>query len=198
MRAFKKVEGRMFVPTKVMFRLMMLTFVRTSELTQTPWAEIDLENETWVIPWHRMKMGKRKINPRKVDHHVFLPRQGWDLLRELLSITGGNKYLFPNQRDHEKTATNFGILAALKRMGYGGKMTGHGFRSLAKGILKTLKNDLTNIERQLAHASGEAYGEAYDRESFLEERRVMMQQYADYLDSVERGNVITGNFGRKP
>ena len=196
-RAFKKIEGRMFVPTKVMFRLMMLTFVRTSELTETPWSEIDLENESWIIDWHRMKMGKKKINPRKVNHHVFLPRQGWELLRELHAITGGNKYLFPNQRDHEKPATNFGILAALKRMGYSGKMTGHGFRSLAMGVIKErLGYRHEVVDRQLSHASGDAYGEAYDRALFLDERKVMMQQYADYLDNVENGNVIIGKFGK--
>ncbi len=196
-RAFEKIEGRMFVPTKVMFRLMMLTFVRTSELTETPWSEIDLENESWVIDWHRMKMGKRKINPRKVNHHVFLPHQGWELLRELHAITGNNKYLFPNQRDHEKPATNFGILAALKRMGYSGKMTGHGFRSLAMGIIKErLGYRHEVVDRQLSHASGDTYGEAYDRALFLDERKVMMQQYADYLDAVAKDNVIAGQFGK--
>jgi integrase len=183
-RAFEKIEGRMFVPTKVMFRLMMMTFVRTSELTETPWSEIDLKNEIWVIDWHRMKMGKRKLNPRKVNHHVFLPRQGWALLRELHAITGQNKYLFPNQRDHEKPATNFGILAALKRMGFSGKMTGHGFRSLAMGVIKErLGYRHEVVDRQLSHASGDTYGEAYDRALFLAERKVMMQQYADYLYS---------------
>lgn len=197
-RAFEKIEGRMFVPTKVMFRLMMMTFVRTSELTETPWSEIDLENESWVIDWHRMKMGKKKLNPRKVNHHVFLPRQGWELLRELHAITGNNKYLFPNQRDHEKPATNFGILAALKRMGYGGKMTGHGFRSLAMGVIKErLGYRHEVVDRQLSHASGDTYGEAYDRALFLDERRVMMQQYADYLDTAASGKVIAGHFGRK-
>lgn len=197
-RAFEKIEGRMFVPTKVMFRLMMMTFVRTSELTETPWSEIDLENESWVIDWHRMKMGKKKLNPRKVNHHVFLPAQGWALLRELHAITGNNKYLFPNQRDHQKSATNFGILAALKRMGYGGRMTGHGFRSLAMGVIKErLGYRHEVVDRQLSHASGDTYGEAYDRALFLDERRVMMQQYADYLDNAVSGKVIAGNFGRK-
>ncbi len=197
-RAFEKIEGRMFVPTKVMFRLMMMMiFVRTSELTETPWAEIDLENESWVIPWHRMKMGKKKLNPRKVDHHIFLPRQGWELLRELHAITGGNKYLFPNQRDHEKSATNFGILAALKRMGYDGRMTGHGFRSLAMGIIKErLGYRHEVVDRQLSHASGDTYGEAYDRAMFLDERKVMMQQYADYLYTAASGKVIAGKFGK--
>ena len=197
LRAFAKIEGRMFVPTRVMFQLMMMTFVRTSELTETPWSEIDLENESWVIDWHRMKMGKKKINPRKVNHHIFLPRQGWELLRELHAITGNNTYLFPNQRDHSKPATNFGILAALKRMGYGGKMTGHGFRSLAMGAIKErLGYRHEVVDRQLSHASGDTYGEAYDRAMFLDERKVMMQAYADYIDSVRSGKVIPVNFGK--
>lgn len=189
LRAFGKIEGRMYIPTRVMFRLMMLTFVRTSELTETPWAEIDLANESWVIDWHRMKMGKKKVNPRKVNHHVFLPRQGWELLRELHAITGGNQYLFPNIRDHKKPATNFGILAAIKRMGYAGKMTGHGFRSLAMGVIKErLGYRHEVVDRQLSHASGDAYGEAYDRALFLTERKAMMQQYADYLDNASVAN----------
>ena len=197
LRAFAKIEGRMFLPTLVMFRLMMMTFVRTSELTETPWSEIDLENESWVIDWHRMKMGKRKINPRKVNHHVFLPTQGWDLLRELHELTGNNTYLFPNQREPHRPATNFGILAALKRMGYAGKMTGHGFRSLAMGVIKErLGYRHEVVDRQLSHASGDAYGEAYDRAMFLDERRIMMQQYADYLDTVAGGKVIAGRFGK--
>jgi hypothetical protein len=88
------------------------------------------------------------------------------------------------------------ILAALKNMGYGGKMTGHGFRSLAKGILKTLGYPVDRIELQLSHASGEAYGGAYDREEFLTERKAMMQHYADYLGQIEHGNVIIGNFSK--
>jgi integrase len=187
-RALERNEVRMFVPTRILMRTMMLVFVRTSELIETPWAEIDIENECWIIPWQRMKMGKRKVNPRKVDHHVFLPRQGWELLRELHAITGGNKYLFPNQRDHEKPVSNGAILAVLKRMGYAGKHTGHGFRSLAMGIIKErlgYRHEVVN--RQLSHASGDAYGEAYDRAMFLDERKVMMQQYADYLDAVNTG-----------
>lgn len=196
--AFAKIEGRMFVPTRVMFRLMMLTFVRTSELTQTPWSEIDLENQSWIIDWHRMKMGKRKVEPRMVNHHVFLPRQGWELLRELHTVTGGNKYLFPNLRDHERPATNFGILAALKRMGYSGKMTGHGFRSLAMGVIKErLGYRHEVVDRQLSHLSGDVYGEAYDRAMFLDERQVMMQEYADYIDGLAGGkNALPGRFGK--
>lgn len=197
LRAFEKIEGRMYPPTKVMFRLMMMTFVRTSELTTTEWSEIDLDNEQWVIPWQRMKMGKKKLNPRKVNHHVFLPTQGWVLLRELHTITGGNKHLFPNLRRPDQPATNFGILAAVKRMGYSGKMTGHGFRSLAMGVIKErLGYRHEVVDRQLSHASGDTYGEAYDRAMFLDERKVMMQNYADYLDTAGSGKVIAGKFGK--
>ena len=188
-KALETNEGRMFIPTRIMMRLMMMVFVRTAELIETPWAEIDLANESWVIDWHRMKMGKRKVKPRQVNHHVFLPAQGWALLRELHAITGGNKYLFPNQRDHEKPASNGAILAALKRMGYSGKMTGHGFRSLAMGVIKErigYRHEV--IVRQLSHASGDTYGEAYDRAMFLDERKIMMQRYADYLDTAAGSN----------
>lgn len=185
LRILAKNEVHMSPPTRILTRLMLLVFVRTSELTETPWSEIDLDHEEWVIPWQRMKMGKRKINPRKVDHHVFLPRQGWALLRELHAFTGGNKYLFPNRNDHERPASNWGILAALKRMGYSGRMTGHGFRSLAMGVIKErLGYRHEVVDRQLSHQSGDTYGEAYDRAEFKEERRKMMQQYADYLDAV--------------
>jgi integrase len=197
-RAFQKIEGRMYITTKIMFRIMMLTFVRTSELTMTEWKEIDLENEQWIIPWQRMKMGKKKLNPRKVDHHVFLPSQGWELLRELHTITGNNKYLFHNLRDHEKPITDYAILEALKRMGYSGKMTGHGFRSLAMGVIKErLGYRHEVVDRQLSHASGDTYGEAYDRAMFLDERKIMMQEYADYLDNVACGKIIPSNFSMR-
>lgn len=184
LRILAKNEVHMSPPTRILTRLMLLVFVRTSELTETPWSEIDLDHEEWVIPWQRMKMGKRKINPRKVDHHVFLPRQGWALLRELHAATGGGKYLFPNRNDHERPASNWGILAALKRMGYNGRMTGHGFRSLAMGVIKErLGYRHEVVDRQLSHQSGDTYGEAYDRAEFKDERKKMMQQYADYLDA---------------
>lgn len=179
-------------------RLIMLVFVRTSEMTETPWSEIDLENEIWVIPWQRMKMGKRKLHPRKLDHHVNLPRQGWALLRDLHCVTGGGMYLFPNRKDHEKPISNGAILMALRRMGYAGIHTGHGFRSLAMGVIKSrlgFRHEAVN--RQLAHGSDDEYGEAYDREQFIEERKQMMQAYVDYIDLVQQGgNVIPLSFKR--
>ena len=136
------------------------------------------------------------MNPRKVDHHVFLPSQGWTLLRELHEVTGGNKWLFPNRNDPTRPASNWGMLAALKRMGYAGRHTGHGFRSLAMGVIKErLGYRHEVVDRQLSHLSGDTYGEAYDRAMFLTERKAMMQKYADYLDQIASDNVVAGKFG---
>ncbi len=184
-RELKLNDARMYLQTKILIWLMLLSFVRTSELIETPWSEIDFEKKQWIIPWQRMKMGKKKFNPRKIDHHVNLPTQAWDLLNELKRYTGNRTYLFVNGRDPRRPVSNGAILAALKRMGYQNEMTGHGFRSLAMGVLKEklgYRHDVVN--RQLAHISGDAYGEAYDRAQFIEERKKMMQDYADYIYSI--------------
>ena len=194
--AMNENGARLYKPTRIALRLMMLLFLRTSELIETPWSEIDLEAGEWVIPWQRMKRGKLTVNPDMTNHHVCLSGQALALLRDLHTLTGGNKYLFPNQRDHEKPMSNGAILMALKRMGYRNKMTGHGFRALA---MSTIKEKLGYrhevVDRQLAHAQKDKVAAAYDRASFLAERKKMMQEWADYLDAVAHsGNVIHGKF----
>jgi len=197
LKAMNQNDARLYKPTRIAMRLMMLLFVRTSELIETPWSEIDLERGEWIIPWHRMKRGKLAVNPDKTDHHVCLSQQALELLRELHTITGGNKWLFPNQRDHEKPMSNGAILMALKRMGYQNKMTGHGFRALAMSTLKErLGYRHEVVDRQLAHAQKDKVASAYDRAMFLEERKKMMQEWANYIDAIEGGKVIAGRFGR--
>ena len=199
-------EARMFAPTRIALRLMLLCFVRTSELIETPWGEIDLERGEWIIPWQRMKRGKLTVNPDMTNHHVCLSRQALELLRELHAITGRSKYLFPNQRDHEKPISNNTILVALGRMGYKGKMTGHGFRALAMSTIKErLGYRHEVVDRQLAHAPKDKVASAYDRAQFLAERRRMMQDWADYIDAVSgkgvppqtpRLTLVSGEFSR--
>ena len=196
LESINKNDTRLYAPTRIALRLMLLIFVRSSELRTTPWSEINLETGEWVIPWQRMKRGKLTVNPDQTDHHVCLSRQGLDLLRELHKYTGGSKYLFPNQRDHEKPMSGDAIRMALNRMGYEGKMTTHGFRALA---MTTLKEKLgyrhETVDRQLAHAQKDKIASAYDRAQFLEERKKMMQHWADYLDGIKAGhNVIHANF----
>ncbi|MFJ1472449.1 tyrosine-type recombinase/integrase [Massilia orientalis] len=185
LRALYTNEACMGVPTHISMRLILLVFVRTSELIETPWAEIDLEKGEWIIPWKRMKRGKRRINPDKTDHHVCLSRQALALLRDLNRHTGGGTYLFPNLRDPKRPMSNNTLLKAIERMGYKGDMTGHGFRALA---MSTLKENLGYrhevVDRQLAHAQKDKLESAYDWATYLEERRKMMQCWADYIDRV--------------
>lgn len=185
LRAMYANEACMGLPTRTAMRLMLLVFVRTSELIETPWNEIDLENGEWVIPWQRMKRGKRRVKPEKTDHHVCLPHQGLVLLRQLHRLTGGGTYLFPNTRDPDRPMSNNTLLKALERMGYKGSMTGHGFRALAMGTLKErLGYRHEVVDRQLAHARKDKLQSAYDRANYLKERRTMMQHWADYIDQV--------------
>jgi len=195
--AMNSNDARLFKSTRIALRLMMLLFVRTSELLETPWSEIDLEAGEWIIPWQRMKRGKLTVNPDKTDHHVCMSKQALELLRDLHTLTGGNTYVFPNQRDPSKPMSNGAILMALKRMGYQNRMTGHGFRALAMSTIKErLGYRHEVVDRQLAHAQPDKVASAYDRAQFLAERKVMMQQWADYLDGIASGKVIAVDFKR--
>lgn len=182
--AFRRNDACMSAVTRIAVNLMMLLFVRTSELLQTPWDEVKFNAEgDWIIPWQRMKRGRRRVNPDKTDHCVPMPRQARALLEELRGITGGSKYLFPSTRDSNRVMSDNTILKALERMGYKGDMTGHGFRTLAMSTLKErLGYRHEVVDRQLAHAPKDKLMAAYDRALFLKERREMMQAWADYLD----------------
>lgn len=113
--------------TRLAMKLMALTFVRTSELIGARWDEFDLAQAQWRIPAHRMKM--------KTEHIVPLAPQSIEVLRTLHVVSGHSKLVFPGERDHEKPMSNNTILGALKRMGYQGRMTGHGFRGIASTVL---------------------------------------------------------------
>lgn len=192
--SLERNEARMFEPTRIAVRLMLLIFVRTSELIETPWSEIDLAKGEWIIPWQRMKRGKLTVNPDTTNHHVCLSRQALALLRELHAMTGGSTYLFPNQRDPKKPISNNTILVALERMGYKGRMTGHGFRALAMSTIKErLGYRHEVVDRQLAHAPRDKVASAYDRAQFLAERKKMMQDWADYIDSLSPRSTVKAN-----
>jgi integrase len=184
LKALSANEACMQPVTRIGLRLLMLVFVRTSELTEAPWSEIEEGKSEWIIPWYRMKLGKRRLNPIKKDHFVPLSRQTLELLAELRKITGGGTYLFPNMRDRSRPMSNNAFLKAIERMGYKGDMSGHGFRALA---MSTIKEKLGYrhevVDRQLAHVQKDKIARAYDRAEFIDERRVMMQAWADYVDN---------------
>lgn len=199
LRALSANEACMGMPTRIAMRLMLLVFVRTSELIETPWSEIDLEKGEWVIPWTRMKRGKRRIKPDKTDHHVCPTRQAVALLHQLNRLTGGGTVLFPNQRDHHRPMSNMALLKALERMGYKGQMTGHGFRALAMSTLKEqlgIRHEV--VDRQLAHAPKDKLESAYDTARYLEERKTMMQHWADYIDEITVKSLLHGDLNPYP
>ena len=168
--------------TRLAMKLMAMTFVRTTELIGARWAEFDLEAARWDIPAERMKM--------KTPHIVPLSAQAVNLLKTLQLITGHSVMLFPGERDHEKSMSNNTILKALDRMGYKGRMTGHGFRGVASTLLHELGFDHAHIELQLAHQERDEVSAAYNHATYLKQRTTMMQDWANYLDSCTIGKVL--------
>ncbi len=159
-------------------RLLVLTFVRTNELIGAEWSEVDLDSAAWIIPASRMKM--------KTEHVVPLSRQSVEGFRDVRAIAGGSRYVFPG-RNPDKPISNNTMLFALYRLGYKGRMTGHGFRTVASTILNEAGFRGDVIERQLAHCERDEIRGAYNRAEYLPERRKMMQQWADMLDALAQG-----------
>ncbi len=175
------------VVTRLAIKLMALTFVRTSELIGARWAEIDLDAWRWNIPAERMKM--------RTPHIVPLSTQAVSILKILKLVSGHGALVFPGERDHEKTMSNNTILGALARMGYKGRMTGHGFRGIASTLLHEMGFNHAHIELQLAHQERDAVSASYNHATYLLERAKMMQHWADYLDASITGKVLA--FKRK-
>lgn len=178
LRAIDGFSGQLV--TKAALNLAPLVFVRPGELRQAEWGEIDLSNAIWRIPPVRMKM--------RAAHLVPLSTQAVEILRELSSLTGAGRYVFPGLRSASRPMSENTINAALRRMGYSGEeMTGHGFRSLAATRLNEMGWNSDAIERQLAHAESNKVREAYTHAAqYLEERTKMMQAWADYLSGLRR------------
>ncbi len=183
-------NARLYRQTQLSIKLMLLTFVRTSELIYAKWGEIDFDECQWHIPAERMKMRKSHIVP--------LAKQSIDILKELHELNGTREWVFPSITNPRKAMSNNTILGALARMGYKGRATGHGFRALA---MSTIKEKLGYrhevIDRQLAHAQRNKIDAAYDRAEFLDDRIKMMQHWADYIEVVSKksNNVVAGKFG---
>jgi integrase len=175
LRAMDAYEGEFTVQCAL--RLAPLVFVRPGELRMAKWSDVDLEGAEW----------RYTVTKTDVPHIVPLCRQAIKILRELQPLTGNGLYVFPGSRSVRRPMSDNAILAAMRRMGIGkDEMTGHGFRAVARTILDEVlgvRPDL--IEHQLAHAVRDPLGRAYNRTAHLPERRKMMQQWADYLDTLK-------------
>ena len=185
----RAIEGYKGMPiTRAALQLAPLVFVRPGELRKAEWVEFDLDAAQWRIPAARMKRTKQE-KLSGTAHVVPLSRQAVAILRELHPLTGHGRYLFPSPRTRERPMSDNGVLSALRRMGFpSDEMTGHGFRAMARTLLaERLGVDEAVIEAQLAHAVKDSLGRAYNRTEFLEQRREMLQTWADYLDRLRDG-----------
>jgi integrase len=170
-------------------RLAPLVFVRPSELRTAKWADIDIDAGEW----------RYRVSKTKTDHLVPLSVQAIEILKEIYPVSGHGEFVFMGGHDPKKPMSEAAINAALKRMGYDTKtqITGHGFRAMARTILhERLDIDPHIIEHQLAHKVPDALGAAYNRTKFIEQRKVMMQAWADYLDNLKAGAKVVSINGK--
>lgn len=170
--------------TVIALRVLLLTFVRPVELRAAEWEEVDLEGAEWRVPAGRMKMGDA--------HTVPLSTQALELLRELHTLTGSNRLLFPNYRTPKTHMSATTLNRALERLGYGGRFSAHGFRATASTLLNEMGYRPDVIERQLAHKERNKTRASYNQAEYLEERRQMMQHWADFIDALRADKNVVG------
>ncbi len=178
---FKALSGYTGSPLIVLAaRLLILTGVRTGELRGAFWSEFDLEKAVWEIPAERMKM--------KRPHLVLLSTQALEIVQQLKVMSGQYPLVFPGRNDPRKTMSEASINQVFKRIGYTGKVTGHGFRHTMSTILHEEGFNAAWIETQLAHVDKNAIRGTYNHALYLEGRKEMMQWYGNYVDSCESNN----------
>jgi integrase len=172
-------------------KLAPMLLLRPGELRFAEWPEIDLDAALWTVPAARMK---REVREKLLGapHLVPLPRQAVAVLRELHELTGHATMVFRGERHHDRAMSENTINAALRAMGFSqNEVTGHGFRATARTMLhERLGFSPEIIEAQLAHSVRDSLGRAYNRTEFTEQRRAMLQAWADYLDQLRSGDLV--------
>ena len=176
LRAIDGFKGTLTVQCAL--KLSTLVFVRPSELRQARWKDIDLDAGQWSY----------LVSKTKTDHLVPLSTQAIEILRTIQPLSGQGEYVFQGGHSPRRPMSEAAVNAALKRMGYDtqSEITGHGFRAMARTILhERLNIDPYIIEHQLAHKVPDTLGAAYNRTKFIDQRKIMMQSWADYLDALK-------------
>lgn len=182
LRAIDAYEG--FPSTNAALRLSPHLFQRPGEIRAMGWDELDLERGRWTIPASRMKMREKHVVP--------LSRQAAEIIRSMIPISGGSVFVFPAFHSMHKPISENTINQALRRMGYAGVMTAHGFRSTASSLLNEdgrFSPDV--IEHALAHRDQNAVRAIYNRTSYWNARVEMMQAWSDMLDALRCGAPAT-------
>lgn len=166
---------------RIGLKLLTMLFCRPSELREAQWHEFDLDEGLWNIPEERMK--KRR------EHIIPLPTQAVNLLNELKSIRCESEYLFPSRSNPNKPKSDTVFIMALRRLGYEGRQTPHGFRHIASTLLNNKGFDERHIEAALAHVKDGVAG-VYNKAQYLNDRKHLMQWYADHLEQLADDKVI--------
>lgn len=182
-------NGRLDPTTRSQIEWSLHTLVRPGESAGTRWDEIDFENKVWNIPAERMKMDR--------PHRVPLTRQALALLQHMKPISGHRPFVFPGRRDPLGHVNEQSANAALKRLGYGGRLVAHGLRSLGSTTLNEQGFNPDAIEAALSHADENEIRRAYNRSDYFEQRVKMMQWWSDHIEQASQGNIsmTTGNRG---
>jgi integrase len=164
----------------VALKVMLYTWVRTIELRQMEWSQIDWDEELWVIPGKMMK--------RRKDHLVPLSKQAVQALKQMRERGLSDRYVFPLPGRRDRMMSENAVLALIGRMGYRGRMTGHGCRSTGSTWGNDNEYNADAIERQLAHVPENKTRAAYNRAKYFVLRRQMLQDWSDWLDVCARGS----------
>ncbi len=190
MRAIDGYSGQPM--TRTALALSALLFQRPGNIRQMEWGWVNVEAALMTIPSEDMKRRKhQKVNGR--PHLVPLAPQALAYLAELRPLTGHGRYVFPSLRTGERPMSDNTINAALRRMGFSqDEMSAHGFRATARTLMIERMPGISAdvIEAQLAHGKSGPLGMAYDRAEFMEQRRKMMLEWADYLDKLRMGGEV--------
>lgn len=167
------VMSNLSVSTRCLIEWQLLTLVRPSEASGTRWTEIDLDAKLWTIPAERMKA--------KREHIVPLSPQALEILAVMKPISFHREHVFPSRNDPNQPMNSQTANAALKRIGFGGKLVAHGLRSIASTALNEAEFNRDAIEVSLAHADKNEVRRAYNRSIYLDTRKVMMDWWGNFV-----------------
>ncbi|CTZ22092.1 tyrosine-type recombinase/integrase [Escherichia coli] len=168
------VMSNLSVPTRCLIEWQLLTLVRPSEASGTRWAEIDLDAKLWTIPAERMKA--------KREHIVPLSPQALEILEVMRPISAHREHVFPSRNDPKQAMNSQTANAALKRIGYGGKLVAHGLRSIASTAMNEAGFNSDVIEAALAHSDKNEVRKAYNRATYINARKEIMNWWGNCIN----------------
>lgn len=176
--------ANIILSTRCLFMWQLLTISRPAEAAEARWDEINFETKEWKIPAARMKMNR--------EHTVPLSDAALAILELMKPLSGNREFIFPSRIKPTQPMNSQTVNAALKRAGFGGVLVSHGLRSIASTALNEQGFPPDVIEAALAHVDKNEVRRAYNRSDYLEQRRPMMQWWADFIEEADRGSIIEG------